>query len=64
MCEIAGLEIRKLRRVAIITPHITLELGKLRLGEWRYLTRDEVKLLAGVSENAGSSENSKRRRAK
>ena len=47
MCEIAGLEIRKLRRMAIVTPHLILELGKLRLGEWRYLTRDEIKLLKG-----------------
>jgi len=47
MCEQVGLEIAKLRRVAIVSGECALKLDKLRLSEWRYLTRDEVAALKG-----------------
>ena len=38
MCEAIGLEVLKLKRVSIGA----LELGKLKPGEWRYLTEEEI----------------------
>ena len=38
MCEAAGMQVTKLRRIR----EGNLELGKLPLGKWRYLTEDEV----------------------
>jgi len=38
MCAKAGLEVRTLKRVSIGA----LELGSLKTGQWRYLTREEV----------------------
>ncbi len=41
MCEAAGMQVTRLRRVA----EGKLQLGDLPLGKWRYLTEDEVKYL-------------------
>ncbi len=41
MCEAAGMQVTRLRRVA----EGSLNLGELPLGTWRYLTEDEVKNL-------------------
>lgn len=41
MCAMAGLEVRRLKRVR----EGTLRLGSLPLGKWRWLTEDEVKRL-------------------
>ena len=41
MCEQAGLEISYLRRIAIGT----IELGDLRAGQWRWLTKEQIKYL-------------------
>jgi 23S rRNA pseudouridine2605 synthase len=41
MCEIAGLTIRRLHRVAIGD----LKIGDLQVGTWRYLSDDEVEYL-------------------
>ncbi len=41
MCEIAGLTIRRLCRVAIGD----LKMGELKVGTWRYLSEDEVEYL-------------------
>ena len=41
MCEAAGLEISYLRRIAIGT----IELGDLRSGQWRWLTKEQIKYL-------------------
>lgn len=38
MCEAAGMEVTKLRRIT----EGNLELGKLPLGKWRYLTETEI----------------------
>ena len=46
MCEKVGLEVRYLKRVAIGE----LTLGRLRTGEWRYLTKEQVSYL----KNAGA----------
>ena len=43
MCEQVGLQIRFLKRIAIGN----LTLGRLRVGEWRYLTKDQVSYLKG-----------------
>ncbi len=44
MCEEAGLEVRRLKRVAIGN----LELGKLPGGRWRYLTEAEIEYLKNI----------------
>lgn len=50
MCEAVGLEVRRLRRVAIGP----LKLGTLRAGNWRYLNREEVAaLVAQAKEGKG-----------
>lgn len=41
MCEIAGMPVRRLKRVS----EGPLKLGKLALGAWRYLTEEEVRSL-------------------
>lgn len=41
MCNVFGYQVLKLQRIRIM--HI--ELGKLKTGEWRYLTAEETKLL-------------------
>ena len=43
MCEIAGLRVTKLRRIS----EGGVELGALKIGKWRYLTEDELRLLGG-----------------
>ena len=43
MCEQVGLQIRFLKRIAIGN----LTLGILRVGEWRYLTKEQVSYLKG-----------------
>lgn len=43
MCEQVGLQIRFLKRIAIGN----LTLGRLRVGEWRYLTKEQVSYLEG-----------------
>lgn len=43
MCEQVGLQIRFLKRIAIGN----LTLGRLRVGEWRYLTKEQVSYLKG-----------------
>ncbi|MBQ8235970.1 MAG: rRNA pseudouridine synthase [Clostridia bacterium] len=47
MCEQAGLKVRHLKRIAIGK----LTLGRLRRGEWRYLTGEQVSYLKGVQNN-------------
>ena len=44
MCEESGLEVRRLKRVAIGK----LELGKLPGGRWRYLTEAEIEYLKNI----------------
>lgn len=41
MCEAVGVKVVRLRRIAIGS----LSLGELPLGQWRYLTEDEIRLL-------------------
>ena len=41
MCEIAGLEVIKLKRIAIGA----ITLGNLKLGSWRRLTKQQVEYL-------------------
>ena len=41
MCEQVGLKVAKLTRVAIGS----ITLGDLQIGKWRYLSRDEIKML-------------------
>ncbi len=41
MCAIAGMEVRRLKRIA----EGSLCLGELETGKWRYLTRQEIELL-------------------
>ena len=43
MCESVGLEVARLKRIAIGD----LELGELKTGEWRYLCKEEVDYLKG-----------------
>ena len=43
MCEQVGLQVRFLKRIAIGN----LTLGRLRVGEWRYLTKEQVSYLKG-----------------
>jgi len=43
MCRQCGLEVARLQRVG----EHTLTLGKLPAGQWRYLTKDEVRILKG-----------------
>lgn len=43
MCAAAGLHVRKLQRIC----EGSLQLGKLPLGKWRYLTETEIKMLQG-----------------
>ena len=43
MCEQVGLQIRFLKRIALGN----LTLGRLRVGEWRYLTKEQVSYLKG-----------------
>ena len=43
MCEIAGLRVLKLKRIAVGD----LQLGKLKTGEWRILSKKEISLLLG-----------------
>lgn len=47
MCQQVGLEVRYLKRIAIGK----LTLGRLRRGEWRYLTDEQVSYLKGVQKN-------------
>lgn len=47
MCEIAGVKISLLMRVAIGK----IRIGELDLGEWRYLTKDEVEYLKNTNKN-------------
>jgi 23S rRNA pseudouridine2604 synthase len=50
MCEVFGYEVRRLQRVRIIK----LQLGKLKVGEWRDLTAEELRgLLPGRDFEAG-----------
>ncbi len=42
MCELAGLQVTRLRRVA----EGPLRLGELPVGKWRYLTESEIKALS------------------
>jgi len=50
MCEVFGYEVRRLQRVRIIK----LQLGKLKVGEWRNLTAEELRgLLPGRDFEAG-----------
>lgn len=44
MCEQVGLKVRHLKRIAIGK----LTLGRLRRGEWRYLSAEQVSYLKGV----------------
>ena len=41
MCDMAGMRVTRLRRIQ----EGSLSLGNLKLGQWRYLTEDEVKRL-------------------
>ena len=41
MCQAAGMTVTRLKRVR----EGSLELGKLPMGAWRYLTEEEVRLL-------------------
>ena len=41
MCEQVGLEVRHLKRIAVGE----LTLGRLRKGEWRYLTKEQINYL-------------------
>ena len=52
LCECAGLEVSRLKRVSLGT----LKLGNLRSGQWRYLTDAEVKSLrcSRACKNAGN----------
>ena len=43
MCELAGLKVIKLKRIAVGK----LQLGKLKTGEWRYLSNKEISQLLG-----------------
>lgn len=43
MCELAEMQVDRLIRIA----EGSLQLGKLPLGKWRYLTEEEVKMLIG-----------------
>lgn len=47
MCEIVGLEVKRLKRTAVGS----LRLGMLRPGSWRVLTEDEIQHLLTYSEN-------------
>lgn len=47
MCEQVGLQIRFLKRIAIGN----LTLGRLRVGEWRYLTKEQVSYLKGEEDH-------------
>lgn len=44
MCELAGLKVTKLIRIK----EGGLELGELKSGKWRYLTREEINMLRGI----------------
>lgn len=44
MCDLAGLKVRKLRRIA----EDSLGLGQLRPGQWRYLTENEIHALKKI----------------
>lgn len=46
MCEQLGLEVARLKRTALGT----LRLGMLQPGQWRELTRDELRILQGAGE--------------
>ncbi len=48
MCQAAGMRCTRLRRVQ----EGNLKLGKLPMGQWRYLTPQEVKLLLAFTENS------------
>jgi 23S rRNA pseudouridine2605 synthase len=53
MCEAVGLEVARLRRIAVGP----VKLGMLQTGEWRDLTQQEVDSLfsaAGLKRNGGS----------
>ncbi len=52
MCEFFGYEVRKLNRIRIMN----IKRGKLKTGEWRYLTSEEVAQLMRLT--AGSSKTS------
>lgn len=47
MCEKVGLRVRYLKRIAIGN----LSIGRLRSGEWRYLTKEQVAYLKGEGNN-------------
>jgi len=44
MCEYLGYEVTKLKRVRIMN----VKLGNLKIGDWRYLTKKEMKELEGL----------------
>ncbi len=49
MCDISGLCVKRLRRVAIGN----IRLGQLRLGKWRRLSRGELAYLCGEADTKG-----------
>lgn len=44
MCEYLGYEIKTLKRTRIMN----VQLGKLKVGEWRYLTKSEIKTIESL----------------
>lgn len=44
MCDLAGLELHRLRRIA----EGGLSLGRMKSGQWRYLTENEIKMLKKI----------------
>lgn len=54
MCEYLGYEVRSLTRIRIMN----IELGKLRPGAWRNLTKDEMALLKAAVEKSSKVEKS------
>ena len=54
MCALAGLEVKRLKRVR----EGVLALGRLRPGEWRRLTPQELRLALGERGSAASGKDS------
>ena len=54
MCALAGLEVKRLKRVR----EGGLALGRLRPGEWRRLTPQELRLALGERGSAASGKDS------
>lgn len=52
MCEAIGLEVARLRRVAMGP----IKMGMLQPGQWRYLTREEVKRLTAAAKSPARKE--------